>query len=145
MKLGSAQLEVRFEMIKRPSRMRAENAVRQCELLQLEEDTQHLLLELGSELKEILHLDLSPSEVPRMAEKYYGEKDATEVGFALHHAHTDKIDKLTLCKYINQNTRFFLHSISMKISILTEDSVKFEITPFITQFIEEKARSRLPA
>ena len=118
--------------------MRASNAVRRWELLQLEEDTEHLLPQLGQELIDLLELELTPEEITRLGKKYYDEDEAQTVGFALHHGHTDKIRKLTLNTHLRENSRFFLHCISMQLSVLTKNSVKFEITPFITQFIEDK-------
>ena len=128
------QIEVHYEMTDRPHRMRATNAVRRWELLQLEEDTQHLFGTLTDEIVEAMSLKLTPAEIRTLAKKFYNEDDATEVGFALHHEYGDKCNNLALSKHLRLHTRFLVNHISLTFTVLTENSIKLHIQPYVTRY-----------
>ena len=131
---GNNQIEVNYEMLDRPPRMRASNSVRRWELLQLEDQTEHLFAALAEEIIEAMDLKLNPEEIRTLAKKYYDKDDATEVGFALHHEYGDKCNNLSVSKYCRLHTRFMINHVSLAFTVLTENSIKFRISPYVTRY-----------
>ena len=128
---ASNTFEVKYEMIQ-PTRMRASNFVRRWELLQLEEETEHLFQEMVSELQSLLKLDLSPNGVTQLAAEYYDERDATSVSLAFHHTH-EKFKQLSLSKHMRQQrSKLLPHTISMEFDILDRNSIKISISIYVS-------------
>ena len=127
------QIEVSFEMLDQPPRMRASNSVRRWELLQLEDETEHLFAATAEEIVDAMSLKLTPAEIQTLAKKYYGEENATEVGFALHQEYGDKCNNLSLSKHLRLHTRFTINHVSLTFTVLTETSIKVQIQPYVTR------------
>lgn len=123
-------IEVDYEMIDRPVRMRASNAVRRWELLQLEEQTQDMYDDLVEELKTELLLDLSPSGVEKLAEDYYDQQNGSQVGMALHKSNK-KMKRLSLHQFVEVHTRLSVHCIVLEFEILTKTTIKLGITIYV--------------
>ena len=124
-------IEVQFEMIDRPARIRASNAVRRWELLALEEKTEHLLPELIDELQSTLKLNLTPDGVAELAEKYFDEdNDTNTVGVALHRSNP-KFQHLSLTKFVRTETDLRLHVLSLNFDIIDASSIKFRVVIFV--------------
>ena len=127
----SNTIEVKFEMFERPARIRASNFVRRWELLQLEEQTEHLFKELLAELQFLLKLELTPNGVTQLAAEYYDEKDATSVAMVFHHSN-EKFKQLSLFKFLKQHSeRLFPHTISLEFDILDRNSIKLSISIYV--------------
>ena len=138
---GSNLIEAQFEMIDKPPRMRADNAVRRWELLQLEDETEHMFKNMVEELVEVTGMKLTPEGVKEMAREYGLDKnDTTNVEIALHHKYGDKLKNLTLYKYLESNTRFLLSHLSAELTVLTEnmpnakDSVRLRVQMYVTRY-----------
>ena len=123
--------EVKYDMIEKPVRMRASNAVRRWELLQLEDQTQDMYEELIQELQDVLDLDLSPVGVEKLSATYASlDPESCQVGMVLHKDHK-KMKELSLYHFININTRLELQCILLELDILTKSTIKMEITLYI--------------
>ena len=123
-------VEIKYAMIDRPLRMRASNAVRRWELLQLEDQTQDMYETLIDELQSILLLDLSPAGVEKLAEDYYDTHNSTQVGMALH-KDNKKMAELSIYQFVELHTRLTLHCIVMEFEILTKTTIKLGITLYV--------------
>ena len=119
-------------MVDKPPRMRASNSVRRWELLQLEDETEHLFAALAEEIVDAMDLKLTPEEIRVLAKKYYGKENATEVGFALHHKYGDKCNNLALSKHLRLHSRFVVSHVSLAFTVLTETAIKLRISPYVT-------------
>lgn len=138
---GSNLIEAQFEMVDKPPRMRAENAVRRWELLQLEDETEHMFQTMVEELVEVTGMKLTPEGVQELANEYGLDKnDTTHVEIALHHKYGDKLKKLTLYNYIESNTRFVLSHLSAELTVLPgttpnkKDSVRLKVQMYVTRY-----------
>ena len=123
-------IEVKYEMIDRPTRMRASNAVRRYELLQLEEATEHQFQTLVSELQQMLELDMSPAGVKKLAKKYYNDDEGKQVAMGLHHT-GDKLKDLTLIKHLRLHSLVVVNSILLEFEIKSSTAVKLTISIYI--------------
>jgi len=123
-----------YRMMDAPPRMRASNSVRRYELLQLEEETQHLYEELVDEIVETCQLTLTPEGIKELKTKFEDLDDTSKATFVLHTDHGNKCKGLSLSKYIWLSTKFKVHHISCHFTVLTETSIKFEIKPYITRY-----------
>ena len=129
--VGKHLFELTYEMIDRPVRMRATNAVRRWELLQLQETTEHLFESTVEELRTLLKLEISPEGVAKMAQEYYGEPSGTSVAMGLHHSNP-KLHTLSLTKCIRLHSRFHMHSILMEFDIIATDAIKVKMTFYVS-------------
>ena len=123
-------IEIKYEMLNKPLRMRATNAVRRWELLQLEDQTEQMFDTLVTDLQTLLNLDLSPNRVVKLAEDYYDQHDAMSVKMALSHTNK-KLHELSLSQFIALQTRLRAQIILMDFEILTKSTIKMEITIYV--------------
>ena len=122
--------EIKYAMINRPLRMRASNAVRRWELLQLEDRTQDMYDGLVEELRSVLSLDYSPAGVEKLAEDYYDQHNSTQVGMALH-KDNKKMKDLSIYQFVELHTRLTLHCMVLEFEILTKSTIKLGITIYV--------------
>ena len=123
--------EVKYDMINKPIRMRASNAVRRWELLHLEDQTQDMYEELIQELQDVLELDLSPKGVDKLSANYSStDPESCQVGMVLHKDHK-KMKELSLYQFININTRLTLQCILLELDILTKSTIKMGVTLYV--------------
>ena len=123
-----------YRMMDAPPRMRASNSVRRYELLQLEDQTQHMFEEFVTEIIEACQIKLTPEGFEELRMKFKDMDDPSKVSFALHTDHGDKCKNLSLSKHIWFTTKFKLHHISCHFTALAENSIKFEIKPYTTRY-----------
>ena len=124
-------IEIKYDMIERPVRMRASNAVRRWELLHLEDQTQDMYEDLVQELQEVLELDLSPNGVEKLSVDYASlDPESCQVGMALHKDHK-KMKELSLYHFIEINTRLTLQCLVLELDILTKSTIKMGITLYV--------------
>ena len=123
--------EVKYEMIEKPCRMRASNFVRRWELLQLEENTEHLFSDWVDELEQVLKLDLSPNGVAKMAAEYYSEPHGSQVALGLHHT-GDKLKYLDISKHLRLQTKMKAHTVLLELDILNKNAIKLTVTIYVT-------------
>ena len=123
--------EVKYDMIEKPIRMRASNAVRRWELLHLEDQTQDMYDTLVHELQDVLELDLSPKGVEKLSATYASlDPDSCQVGMVLHKDHK-KMKEISLYHFIDINTRLTLQCILLELDILTKSTIKMGITLYV--------------
>ena len=133
--VGRNSFEIQYERIGQPVRMRASNSVRRWELLQLEENTEHLFHDLAMELKDTFHVDFSPQGVKEMSDKLYDEPNGQKVEVGLHHSH-HKLRNLSLAKFLLENSHLALHSILLELDIVTFNSIKVSVTLYVSSKLE---------
>ena len=129
--VGKNSFEVKYERIDRPTRIRASNAVRHWEILQLEENTHHLFEDFIHELGEIFHLKFSPDGVKEMSESLYDEPNGQKVQVGLHHTH-HKLRNLTLSQTLLRTSHLMVHSLLVELDIVSFDAVKVVVSIYVT-------------
>ena len=129
---GNNKIEIHYEMIDRPVRQRATNFVRRWELLQLEDQTEHLFQNLVDELQSMVKFNLSPDGVARLAADYYDDQNGTSVSMGLHSDH-HKFANLSLAVFLKQNTSFYLHSILMEFEVIAVNAIKLKISLYVAK------------
>ena len=133
--LGSNTFEVKYERIGQSTRMRASNSVRRWELMQLEENTEHLLRTFVRELRQVFNVNFSPDGVRDLSDRLYDEPNGQKVEVGLHHSH-HKLRSLSLCKYLQDTSHLAMHSILLELDIITFNTVKVIVTVYVSNKLD---------